>query len=30
MEGEGSGYALVYEKLSLDAKPFPENIKTLQ
>ncbi len=24
MEGEGSGYDLVYEKLSLDAKPFPE------
>lgn len=23
MEGEGSGYDLVYEKLSLDAKPFP-------
>ena len=24
MEGEGSGYDLVYEKLSLDAKAFPE------
>lgn len=24
MEGEGSGYDLIYEKLSLDAKPFPE------
>jgi ATP-dependent DNA helicase RecG len=24
MEGEGSGYDLVYEKLSHDAKPFPE------
>lgn len=24
MEGEGSGYDLVYEKLSMDAKPFPE------
>lgn len=24
MEGEGSGYDLVYEKLSTDAKPFPE------
>mgnify|MGYP000956884521 CR=1 FL=1 len=24
MEGEGSGYDLVYEKLSVDAKPFPE------
>lgn len=24
MEGEGSGYDLVYEKLSADAKPFPE------
>lgn len=24
MEGEGSGYDLVYEKLSLDAKPFPD------
>lgn len=24
MEGEGSGYDLVYEKLSIDAKPFPE------
>jgi ATP-dependent DNA helicase RecG len=24
MEGEGSGYDLVYEKLSLDAKSFPE------
>ena len=24
MEGEGSGYDLVYEKLSQDAKPFPE------
>lgn len=24
MEGEGSGYDLVYEKLSSDAKPFPE------
>lgn len=24
IEGEGSGYDLVYEKLSLDAKPFPE------
>ncbi len=23
MEGEGSGYDLIYEKLSLDAKPFP-------
>ncbi len=24
MEGEGSGYDKIYEKLSLDAKPFPE------
>lgn len=24
MEGEGSGYDLVFEKLSLDGKPFPE------
>jgi len=24
MEGEGSGYDLIYEKLSLDGKPFPE------
>jgi len=24
MEGEGSGYDLVYEKLSIDAKPFPD------
>lgn len=24
MEGEGSGYDLIFEKLSLDAKPFPE------
>lgn len=24
MEGEGSGYDLIYEKLSEDAKPFPE------
>jgi len=23
MEGEGSGYDLIYEKLSIDAKPFP-------
>ena len=28
MESEGSGYDLIYEKLSLDGKRFPENVNS--